>query len=399
MKYTFPEINHISDVLPAIEGSPEFIVAERDGYKVINYNVNMPDTFPPINESQELEFDILAQRNKLRRECRGIMFCSETGEIIRRPYHKFFNVGERDETQPHKIGLHERHSILEKLDGSFIVPFYANDRLIWGTKMGETDVAGPVVKFVNENNEYIKLAEHMLADGFNPIFEWCSRKQRIVIDHPEDRLVLTGIRSLVSGEYFSYDDLFYAGYLYAIPVVKRFDSRTDINSFIEYTRDLQDTEGFVIRFDDGHMLKLKCDWYCQIHKAKEKLLFDRNIVEMILEGNIDDLKPHLLHDDKEKLENFERIVWARILEKSVYINDAVMYYQHDRKADRKTFALEHVSNLQPLFRPIAFRLWDNNTLDNAKMYLIDTIKSNLGSNSKYENIKYTILNGEKFNEF
>lgn len=45
MNYTFPEIRHISDVLPHVEGRSEFVVAEREGYTVINYVVAMADTF------------------------------------------------------------------------------------------------------------------------------------------------------------------------------------------------------------------------------------------------------------------------------------------------------------------------------------------------------------------
>jgi hypothetical protein len=37
-----------------------------------------------------------------RRECRGIIFHAETGALLARRYHKFFNVNELDETLPGK---------------------------------------------------------------------------------------------------------------------------------------------------------------------------------------------------------------------------------------------------------------------------------------------------------
>jgi hypothetical protein len=43
--YDFPEINHINDVLPHIEGRPEFRVMEKDWYSVINYAVAFEETF------------------------------------------------------------------------------------------------------------------------------------------------------------------------------------------------------------------------------------------------------------------------------------------------------------------------------------------------------------------
>ena len=38
MNYEFPIIRNISDVLPAIHGRDEFVVAEKEGYTVINFD-------------------------------------------------------------------------------------------------------------------------------------------------------------------------------------------------------------------------------------------------------------------------------------------------------------------------------------------------------------------------
>ena len=48
MFYEFPLIEKLDDVLSAIEGRSEFVVAEREGFTVVNYIVAMDDTFPPI---------------------------------------------------------------------------------------------------------------------------------------------------------------------------------------------------------------------------------------------------------------------------------------------------------------------------------------------------------------
>ena len=81
MRYEFPKIEHLDDVRPAIEGRDEFIIAERDWGYVVNYMVNMVDTFPPV----EGELDAI------RRECRGMLFYPD-GRIMARRLHKFFNV-------------------------------------------------------------------------------------------------------------------------------------------------------------------------------------------------------------------------------------------------------------------------------------------------------------------
>jgi RNA ligase len=261
MNYEFPTIRNISDVLPAIEGRDEFVVAVKEGYTVINYNVMMADTFPDVLDSSDLRanhdhYEIENLHARLRRECRGIIFDTATGDIIRRPFHKFFNANEREETQDHAVDLSQSHAILEKLDGSMIAPFIVNDQLIWGTKMGATEVAEPVEDFVLFNENYSQFARFIIRRGYTPIFEWCSRKQRIVLDYKEDQLILTAIRDLTTGRYMSLDLVTNTADLYFIPTVRTFEPQSDMKSFIEYVRLLEDREGFVVRFSDGHMLKL-----------------------------------------------------------------------------------------------------------------------------------------------
>ena len=402
MNYEFPYIGGLSDVLPAIEGRDEFVVAEKDGYTVINYNVMMADTFPDVGEigaaSTSEDLDRLIERYDAmaRRECRGIIFDSKTGDIIRRPFHKFFNVNEREETQDHVIDLSRPHAILEKLDGSMIAPFIVNGKMIWGTKMGATDVAKPVEEFVARNPQYVEFAEEAIHHGLTPIFEWCSRKQRIVLDYKEDQLILTAMRSMNDGSYANYDELVGFGNLYDIPVVRQFEPQTDMKAFLEYVRDLEDLEGFVVRFNDGHMLKLKCHWYLQIHKAKEAILQDRNIVELILEEHLDDVKAHLPAEDRDRLTQFESdfnicvgIVVQDILD--------IMGELDDSNIDRKTFAVEMAPQICPYMRPIVFKNFDGCTIGKVFEDVRNTIRNNLTKTVKYEAIRDAWFSGVIYN--
>ena len=195
MKYQFPVINNIAEVLPLIADKPEFIVAVKDGgYTVINYVVQTGDTFPPVS----------SEADAILRECRGIIFDTATGVILRRPLHKFFNCEEREETQLNKIDFSAPHTVLTKMDGSMIVPFEvgAGSKMIrFGTKMGITQVALPVEEFVVDHPEYMKFSTWCIENQISPIYEWCSRKQTIVLDYPEDRLVLLACRHMITGEY------------------------------------------------------------------------------------------------------------------------------------------------------------------------------------------------------
>lgn len=211
MNYEFPLIRNISDVLPAITGRDEFVVAEKGGYTVINYNVMMADTFPDIEVEEksigsgplrEL-YDYERYLRSIRRELRGIIFDSKTGDIIRRPLFKFFNINERDETQLHNLDFSKEHWVDTKLDGSMIAVFMHEDEIVYGTKMVAPDFHELVKKFVDASDiDYEGFCRKVIAEGYTPIFEFMHPQKRIVIDYGmEPALTLLAVRHMVTGQF------------------------------------------------------------------------------------------------------------------------------------------------------------------------------------------------------
>jgi RNA ligase len=192
MNYQFPIIRTIDDVLPHIEGRSEFIVAEREGYSVINYTVSMHDTFDMYGPNDH--------GGAMRRECRGIKFYP-TGKIAARFMHKWFNVNEREETQINAIDFSQRHRIEIKEDGSAIHPIKLGKHIRWCTKMGITDVAMQAEKYAAKNSKYIEFARYCIDRGLTPSFEWCSPFNQIVVRYEIDKLVLLCLRDNITGEY------------------------------------------------------------------------------------------------------------------------------------------------------------------------------------------------------
>jgi T4 RnlA family RNA ligase len=381
MKYNFPIIKNVDDILPVIENLEEFGCFDRGGYLIANYVVRFAETFPAVNSVEDA----------IRRECRGITFDLESGDIIRRPYHKFFNINEIAETQTGLIDTGDSHVILEKMDGSMFAPFLLNGEILWGTKMGVTEISEPARVFVRENAGYTKLARTLLHDGFTPIFEWCSRTNRIVIDHPVDRLVLTAVRNMVTGEYMSYADMEKAAFLTGVPVVGVYDSIADVDKFIEHTRALDDSEGHVMRFADGHMLKFKSSWYCDVHSMKDRVSSERKTVKMILNNEIDDIKSFLNDFDVARLNRYEEefgIALRADVERTVNeFNDLVA-----RHVTRKEFALTVANDIDGFHRGTYFERWDKG-LDFDTYYA--KVKALLArddlSNSKFREYKEHIF--------
>lgn len=379
MNYQFPNLNHIDDVLPHIEGWDEFRVMEKDWYTVINYMVAFEETFSydsPDGSDSYLNTTI-------RRECRGLIFDTETGALISRPYHKFFNAGERDETQVNKINLYEPHVVLEKLDGSMIRPIPTKEGFRLATKAGITDVAMNAEVFIADKSYYAHFILKSLQKGFTPIFEWCSRKNRIVVDYPEDQLILTAMRDKTTGSYVTYEVMKNYATAWGIPIVKAVDglSVQNIELFVKQVREWDDGEGVVLRFDTGHMVKVKADDYVLRHKSKDAINQEKNVIETILDDAVDDLVPLLTSEDAERVKAFQNAFWASVTDLCIDM-DHLFNMGNKKYPDKKDFAVEYVQKeTLPIYAPIMYGMKNGK---GSKQIIVDMIRKSLTTQTKVD---------------
>ena len=373
MNYDFPEIKTIQDVLPHIDGRSEFRVMEKDGYTVVNYMVSLGTTF---------QWDCIDPiGSAIRRECRGLIFDTDTGNLISRPYHKFFNVGEREETVINKINLYEPHVVLEKLDGSMIRPIPTKEGFRLATKAGITDVAMNAEYFIADKKYYRLFILKSIQKGFTPIFEWCSRKNRIVVDYPEDQLILTGIRDNDTGYYVTHEVMKNYASAWSIPVVKAVDGLDvqNIDLFVKQVREWDDGEGIVIRFDSGHMVKIKSDEYVLRHKSKDQISQEKNVLQTILDDSVDDLVPLLTPEDAQRVKSFQTAFWISLEDVGMEIH--YTYLQIDQGQDQKEYATIIVPSVLPQYQPFMFKLRKGIPVRNL---LIEQIRKSLSSQTKID---------------
>ena len=380
MKYQFPKIESINQVLPLIADRKEFVVAEREGFTVINYVLQMADTFP----------EVTCEAEAILRELRGIVFNNETGAVIARRYHKFFNVGEKAETQINEIDFSQPHVILEKLDGSMITPIPVNGKIRWGTKMGVTEVAKPVEAFVATRPQYEKFANYCMLMGVTPIFEWCSRQQTIVIDYPEDMLVLTAVRVNDTGQYAQMTTMRVYGELFGIPVVKAFEGTAEsMQDLLDQVGPMVGCEGFVVRFDDGHMLKVKAEDYLRKHKAKDSLSLEKNVIELIVTEKVDDVKAFLDADDLRRVEDFEKAFWFYLTQTAQKVID---YRDHAATMGldqtRAMYAVEFVQTLDTMWQSIMYSMFEKKSLPQVLEMLKNIVAKNCGTQAKVNGIRW-----------
>ena len=383
MKYAFPTIAHISQVTGVIEGSDEFVIAERNSFEVINYLVVTPSTFPKVETNDDA----------IRRECRGITF-DNSGTVISRPYHKFFNVNEKEETQYNAIDLSQPHVILEKLDGSMIRPIPIEGAYRLATKMGITDVALQAEVFIADKNNYHEFIVRQIKEDHTPIFEWCSRQQRIVLDYPEDRLVLTAIRHIYTGRYLPYSELQELASKYDIDLVKLYPgTAASMVDLVESTKNSTGIEGYVVRFDDGHMLKIKSDEYVAMHHSKDAISREKNVIDMLVNGMADDARVFLQDEDRKRLDQFEDKFWNGVQSVTEQYVKNLETFISQVGNDRRRFALEIVPNIPGMDRQIYFGMWDN--VRPAKEVVLNVIRKNVGTQTRIDSVRH-LWGGEEW---
>lgn len=372
MFYNFPKITNIKDV-EFLRDVDEFIFVEKDWGTVVNYSHMSKLTFPEIKTENDI----------IRRECRGLMF-SKDGKILSRPFHKFFNLGEREETQLNLIDLSRQYSVLIKMDGSMIRPFSINGYIRLGTKMGITTVSMQAETFVSSKSNYLEFFKEMIKNNATPLLEWCSNSNQIVVSYPQDLLVLLAIRDNYSGQYYSLNDLRSISLKFDIPLVSQYEnSSINFNELIKYTNSLKNQEGWIIRFDDGHMLKIKSDDYVKMHKAKDNLIREWAVIEMILDEKIDDVKPFLSNEDRIKLETFETAFWEGIKQKSAEWKSEFEYYKSTYNS-KKEFAINAAPLLEANLRSALFKVWDlqKNTINFKQLITEFFVRKSLTTQAK-----------------
>lgn len=318
--------------LSAIKDKPEFTCKDKGSYSIIDYNLKQKNTF--IGKT---EFDSFVLKN-----LRGTAFDNITGDIVRLGYGVFFNLGEFPESDA-ALNFEEDHLITQKVDGSCIFPIYIREQeFVLGTRAGVTDISQFAVEFISDKPHYSEFIDLCRSYGSTPIFEFCSRKNRVVIDYPEDMLVLTGIRYITSGNMVCREKAEEFCSTFNIPLVKQIKSIDSVgfSEFQKSVKNLVDDEGVVITFTSGkmrgHMIKLKSEQYCDRHHAVDSLKWDHDCVKLIVTGLIDDVIPMLAQDRAEFIKNYAEGFMEAIDKKVGIIRGQFHEICHIK--DRKTFA-------------------------------------------------------------
>lgn len=355
-------IRHIDDVLPHIEGRQDFIVAQKDGYTVIDYVYALPDSFD----------------HPARIECRGIKFAPD-GNILARPLHKFFNAGERPDTQPHALDFSQPHTIMEKLDGSMIHSAIVDGEVVFMTRMGRTDVARKAERHLTDRINYMSSLLLNASHPATPIFEWTAPDNRIVVRYEESALTLLAIRRHEDGFYYPPSVCADWAADMDVPFVTNHEPQhTSAADFLAYAHAVRGSEGFVVRFANGLWVKAKGEDYVLKHRAKDSILQEKNLLALALSGGLDDVLPLLDEADAAAAREY-----AAAVEWGIHkiAQDLAAFVVANDNLPQKDFATQAVPALPPEFQPLAFRVRRG---DSALAVLRERIAANTNSQSQVD---------------
>ena len=202
-----------------------------------------------LNYSRKVQFEGLWDEITLL--CRGLIINSITGDIVARPFIKFFNY---EQHKPEEIPVLPFEAY-DKMDGSLGILYWWNGvPYIASRGSFQSDQA----KHANGvfHSRYTHTFDK-LNKGATYLFEIIYRQNRIVVDYEDmDDLVLLAVIENSTGNDLPLEDI-------GFPVVKRYDGVKDWSTL----RDDKDMfkEGYIIRFSNGFRMKLKYEEYCRLH--------------------------------------------------------------------------------------------------------------------------------------
>jgi RNA ligase len=238
---------HISDLFnPA-----ELAGALGDGYVREQTHPTLPLRI--LNYTEKAAYERVW--TDVTRQCRGLIYNAETGEVAARPLPKFWN---HSEAESGDLVLDEAAVVFDKADGSLAITYPTPHGHAVATRGSFTSDQAVHATGVLQS----RYAGWAPPHGITVLAEILYPANRIVVDYGDlDDLVLLGAVDIKTGRTFGPD----AVPDWPGPVIETFPYRTFAEALAAPVRD--NREGFVIWFPDRDTrTKVKYEAYVALHK-------------------------------------------------------------------------------------------------------------------------------------
>jgi RNA ligase len=221
----------------------------RDRY--VNVTRHPHEHLAIYNYGQRAQFDNVW--NDATLQCRGLIV-SDRGEVVARPFRKFFNLSQLDSVPDGYFVAHE------KMDGSLGVAYVASDGMPCIATRGSftSEQAVWATGWLRDNLQHAAWVLDIIGQGCTPLFEIVYPNNRIVVDYGDraELVYLTSI-DIATGE-----DIGTHGWPGASAETYDGLSLDDIAAMAQ-----PNAEGFVLRWPKcGTRAKVKFDEYVRLHR-------------------------------------------------------------------------------------------------------------------------------------
>ena len=216
---------------------------------------------------------------------------------------KFFNLNQVENTLYSNVKHKKIRTVTDKADGSLIAVMRLPNKKLFTKTIGSFDneQSNAAMEILKADHILELFCRVQLDAGYTPLFEYVSWSNRIVLKYSKPELRLIGARNNKTGAYISADG--FKGIDERITIVDSFKNVT-LDELIARAEVEEDKEGWVVEFEDGQMIKVKTEWYFNLHGIRTMNIFREDwVIKNYLEEKLDDIVSQL--DEKEDEDAFK----------------------------------------------------------------------------------------------
>ena len=306
--------NVSTNKIPTYEEAVEMCSGEDATFYESKYKVEgFPVSVFNYRLAQYKDFDMpVPSKPELKGfEMRGLTFIfNKDGSLYNRYVllEKFFNLNQVPNSMYSVVKDYKIRYVNNKEDGS-IATFVKlpNGKIVGKSKMGfDNDQALGINKIYKTNPDVKSFVDWSLNNNIVPIFEYVAPHNRIVLRYLEEELILLRLRDNKTGRHIDIKE-----HLDKIGSIKiaPFEDDNTLDDLIEKSKSEVDKEGWIVQFDNDHMVKIKTDWYFQRHGLlTDDIYREHIIIGYILDDLIDDVIAQIPEDEKEAHERINKII-------------------------------------------------------------------------------------------
>lgn len=289
--------------------------------------------------------------NHVTLNCRGLIIDENTGEVLARPFPKFFNYGEYAEYEK-DIPFHEIPEFTVKQDGSLGISYKIHGKTYWSTRGSFESAQAEIANYI-WNKKYSHV---VIPDEITLLVEIIDPKTKVVVDYDGlSDLIIIGAIHRFTGHDYNYQELVQLGENLRMQVTERktltLDEVIQLKETIGYNQ-----EGWVLRWSNGKRLKIKGNQYLDIHRIAYGLS-NKMKVGYWKDGKIEELILKMPEEFRTEIEQFTSTLENKLEFLKQKLLEEVTRAKSNSN-DRKTFAMYVNENAPKSIRHLIFKSYD-----------------------------------------